>query len=195
MSDTFVDPFAGSSDSRPAVSFKNALIGASVTGTVTEAPTMVHSRDFETGEPAYWPSKGAGAPEPKMSAVIGMTVDGEEKSLWVNKPSSLWQAVQDARQAAGSPIAVGGRLTVTFTGEKANKNPRLNPQKLYSVAYSAPDAFGTHAVAGDDARIASLATMLDAPSATLVATNSADPRATALRAAGLSEAQIAAALG
>lgn len=191
---TGIDPF-DQTTSGSAVSFKDARIGDTVTGTVTKAPEMTQSRDYETGEPAFWPSKGAGAPEPKMSAVIGLDVHGEAKSLWVNKPSALWAAVQEARQAAGSPIGVGGMMSVQFVGEQPNtKNPRLNPQKLYKVTYTAPTAptapdafntFGTHAAAGDAAAIAELAATQPTPV----------DKATKLRLAGMSEEEIASILG
>lgn len=134
--DPNADPFAGG-ESRPSVTFKDAPVGTTYTGTVTEAPQLVQARDFESGLPALWPDG-----KPKMTVVTSISIDGEERSLWAPKPSAMFRAIQEAQLAAGAKIAVGGTLTVTFTGEKPNKNnPRLNPQKLYSVSYVAPDAF------------------------------------------------------
>lgn len=134
--DPSADPFAGGG-SRPSVTFKDAPVGTTYTGTVTEAPQFVQARDFESGLPALWPDG-----KPKMTVVTSIAIDGEERSLWAPKPSAMFRAIQEAQLAAGAKIAVGGTLTVTFTGEKPNeKNPRLNPQKLYSVSYVAPDAF------------------------------------------------------
>lgn len=131
------DPFAGS-DSVPSVSFKDTPVGTSYTGRVTEAPKLVQARDYESGQPAFW-SDG----NPKMTVVTRLDINGEERSLWAAKPSALFRAIADAQKAAGAQIAVGGTLTVTFSGEKPNeKNPRLNPQKLYTVTYQPPNAFG-----------------------------------------------------
>lgn len=124
------DPFA-TYDRAPALSFKNAPIGTSYTGEVLEEAKLVQARDFETGERATWPDGN-----PKMTVVLRLRVDGEERSLWAPKPSAMFKALADARKAAGKPIAPGGWLTVTFTGEEPNKkNPRLNPQKLYEAKY------------------------------------------------------------
>lgn len=141
MSTQPVDPFAGG-DTVPSISFKDAPIGTSYTGTVTEAPSLIQARDYETGQPAFYADGN-----PKMTVVTRLALTtGEERSLWAPKPSSMFTAVADAQKKAGALVGVGGRLTVTFTGEKPNEtNPRLNAQKLYTVTYMPPDAFNTPA--------------------------------------------------
>lgn len=129
------DPFAGG-ESAPSLSFKDAPIGTSYTGVVTEVPKLVQSRDFETGNPATWPDGN-----PKMSAVVNLTVNGEPRSLWAAKPSAMFAAVQKAQQDAGQRIMPGGTLTVTYVGDKPNDNPRLNSAKQYRVTYKPGDAF------------------------------------------------------
>lgn len=130
------DPFAGA-DKTPAVSFKDAPVGTTYTGVVTEAPRLVQSRDYESGEPAVWPDGN-----PKMSVVVNLTVDGEGRSLWAPKPSAMFRALADAQKQAGSRIEPGGTLAVKFTGEQPNaKNPRLNAQKIYAAKYTANDVF------------------------------------------------------
>jgi hypothetical protein len=135
--------FAGG-DTVPSISFKDAPVGASITGKVTEAPVLVQSRDFDTGYPAFWPDNN-----PKMSVVTKIVLaSGEERGLWAAKPSAMFAAIAEAQKTAGALIAVGGTLTITFTGEKPNAtNPRLNAQKLYSVVYVPPNAFDTPPVA------------------------------------------------
>ena len=135
------DPFAGG-ESYPSIKFPT--VGTTVTGTVLEAPTMVQGRDFESGEPATWPDGN-----PKMVVVVALLVNGERMNLWAPKPSALFGAIQEAKNAAGgSPIMPGGTLTVTYTGDKPNeKNPRLNPQKQFTAKYVAPDAFAENAPA------------------------------------------------
>jgi hypothetical protein len=139
------DPFAGGTSAK-ALSFKDAPIGTSYTGTVLELPELVQSRDFETDEPAFWPAKPGQAPNPKMAAVVKLEVDGETRSLWAIKPSALFAAVQAAQDASGR-IQVGTRLTVTYVADKPNENPRLNPAKQYTVTLVHPDAFSAPAPA------------------------------------------------
>lgn len=130
------DPF-NKPESAPALSFKDAPIGAKYVCKVVDLPSRVQSRDFETGERATWPDGN-----PKMSVVTGVEVNGERRSLWAPDPSAMFAAIVDAQKQSGQRIAVGGTLVVEYTGDKPNeKNPRLNPQKQYRVTYSAPDAF------------------------------------------------------
>lgn len=136
---TQADPFAGS-ESKPSVSFKDTPVGTSYTLEVTEAPQLVQARDYESGQPAFWPDGN-----PKMTVVTGVvdTATGEEKNLWAAKPSALFRAIGEAQKTSGSQIKAGDTLVVTFSGEKPNeKNPRLNPQKLYTVAHTPGNPFG-----------------------------------------------------
>lgn len=127
------DPFAGG-EKRPSLSFKDAKIGTSYTGTVIEGPKEVQSRDFETGQPAFWDKEGT---QPKKSVVIGLLVDGEERSLWAQKPSAMFTALKEAK--GKNQIEVGGTLAVKFSGETPNaKNPKLDAQKLYVAKYTPP---------------------------------------------------------
>lgn len=136
------DPFAGG-ESKESVSFKDMPVGTSYTLKVTEAPQLVQATDYESRQPAFWPDGN-----PKMTVVTGVvdTATGEEKNLWAAKPSALFRAIGDAQKASGAQIKVGDTLVVTFSGEKPNeKNPRLNPQKLYTVQHTAGDAFAEQA--------------------------------------------------
>lgn len=132
------DPFAGG-ESLPSVSFKDTPVGTSYTLEVLEAPELVQARDYESGQPAFWPD---GNPKQTVVTKVTDTATGEVKNLWAAKPSALFRAIGDAQKAAGAQIRPGDTLVVTFSGEKPNeKNPRLNPQKLYTVALTKGDAF------------------------------------------------------
>lgn len=132
------DPFAGGT-SVPSISFRDMPIGTTYAGTVTEAPQIMQARDFDSGQPAFFPD---GNPKQTVVTKIALEPTGEERSLWAPKPSAMFAAIAAAQKDAGTQITVGGHLTVTFSGEKPNeKNPRLNKQKLYTVIYRAPDAF------------------------------------------------------
>jgi hypothetical protein len=130
------DPFAVA-ERHPSLSFKDKPIGTRYVGKVTERPSTVQSRDFETGERATWEDGN-----PKMSVVTTLEVNGEQVSLWAPKPSAMFAAIAQAQQDAGARIAPGGTLTVEYIGDKPNeKNPRLNPAKQYRVTYEPPGAF------------------------------------------------------
>lgn len=134
---TDIDPFAGGVKVA-ALSFKDQPVGATVIMQVTGPAKLVQSRDFETGEPAYWDEAHT---QPKMSAVVNGTVDGEERALWAQKPSAMFTAIAEAQTKAGERIAAGGTLKIKYTGDKPNaKNPRLNAAKQYAAIYEPPAA-------------------------------------------------------
>lgn len=138
MTTAETDPFAGA-EKAASLSFKDMPVGTTYTGVVTEAPKLIQSRDFNTGEPAFWPVTRPGEqPNPKMSVVINLEVEGEPRSLWAPKPSAMFAALAEAQKKAGAKIEPGATLSVRFTGEKAHTDPdkirkKLPPQKLYEA--------------------------------------------------------------
>lgn len=149
------DPFANA-DKVPSISFKNAPIGTIYEGTITEAPKLIQSRDYQTGDPAFWPAKPGETPQPKMSVVIRLRMDdGEERSLWAQKPSSMFAAIAQARKDAGKGLEVGGRLAIKFDHETPHTDPEkirkdYAPIKEYVARYTppaAPDPFAAPAAA------------------------------------------------
>lgn len=146
MTDTFaeVDPFQ-TAESLPSLSFKDSKAGSfEYTLTITGAPSLRQSKDFDTDEPAVWPDGN-----PKMAAVVPVRVTagprdvGTERAIWAVKGSSLFSALADAQKNAGAKFATGGTLTLSHADDKAPKNPKHNKVKVYAASYVAPDAFGT----------------------------------------------------
>lgn len=135
------DPFANTKT--PSLSWKGLPIGSVFTLQVLEPAKLLHSRDFETNEPAYWDGN---PPQPKMSAVINVRVlagphsVGEERSVWAQKPSNMFAAIASAQKAAGAQIAPGGTLSLRFAGETPHENKRYNPIKSYDAKYEPPTA-------------------------------------------------------
>lgn len=180
-----IDPFAGG-DNNPSISFKDAAHGTTYRGRVAELPALVQSRDYETGNPAFW-SDG----NPKMVVCTTLEIDGQLFSLWAPKPSALFAAIKEAQNKAGSQIAVGGTLEVTYTHDEPNKtNPRLNPAKQYRVTYTPPNAFGDEPAQVEQPAAA-------APAVAPAAPAGANPAETAkqLLATGLGVDDVAAATG
>lgn len=144
MSDEYKDPFA-SYDKTPAVSFANQGKGYKTRVTVLELPKMVQARDFETDQPAFWPAKPGQEPNPKMTVVIKVEEDGETRSLWAPKPSSLFAAIRDAQKESGQ-LQVGSVIDIEITDvvqrTDANGKPKKGkPKKEYGAAITQPDAF------------------------------------------------------
>lgn len=127
------DPFARA-EKTPSLKFE--IVGISYKGIVSKKPELVHSRDFETGELAYWDAEKT---QPKMSVVINLDVDGQARAIWAQKPSAMFVALGEAQEAAGELIAPGGTLYVKYTGDKKNPDkPRLSPAKQYAAKYEPP---------------------------------------------------------
>jgi hypothetical protein len=133
------DPF-DTPDKKPAVSWKSAKVGTVVTGTVTEEPTEVQSRDFSTGELEFWDKNET---QPKMNVVVGLNIDGDELNLWMGKPSALFAAVREALKAAAGEgekalsIRKSGTLKVKYTGDK--KTGKGSPARQFKAKYEPPD--------------------------------------------------------
>lgn len=119
-----IDPFL-EGDKAPAISFKDAPIGTVITVQVTDGPKKVQGKDFKTGDPAVWPDGN-----PKYSAVINGTVDGEPRSVWAQIPSDLFAKLKDAQKAIGRSVRDGDTLAIKFTGEEPGSG---NPKKVYAV--------------------------------------------------------------
>ena len=138
-----IDPFAGGS-STPSLSFKGAPVGTTYEGTVVESPDLVHSRNFDTNLPDYWPAKVGETPSPKMAAVVKIVMaDGEERAIWAIQPSAMFAAIKAAANHAGVKIDIGGTLAVKYTGDKPANDPRKNAAKQYVARYTPPAAAAT----------------------------------------------------
>lgn len=150
------DPFE-QGDGVKAVSFKNAPHGSVITIDIDDDAKWLQTRDFKTGEPAYWDARPGEQPNPIMAAVVtGIVADtpwavqsgqaGERRSVWATKPSKLFTAIQTAKREAGGggsplPILRGGKLDIAQTGEEPNlKNPNNENIKLYAARYTPPVA-------------------------------------------------------
>lgn len=127
-------------DKLPAWSWKDKPVGTSFTGEITEEPKLVQSRDFDTGDPAFWDDGN-----PKMSLVIGLNINGEDLSYWAPKPSASFAALIKARKEAGESLRKGGKLWMKLTERRPIPDkPKLNPQNIVEARYQPPTV-----VAGD----------------------------------------------
>ena len=121
-------------------------IGDSVTGKILGLEE-VQQTDMDNGMPAVWDNG-----QPKMMYRVELQTDlrsdaGDDgkRSVYLKgsrKPdskSSLAAVLSAVRAAGGgSSLAVGGTLTVTFSGEGEPSKRGWNPPKHYTATYTAP---------------------------------------------------------
>lgn len=131
----------------PSLSWKALPVGTVFTCEVLEPAKLLQSRDYESNQPKFWDEAKT---QPVMAAVINVRVTagphsvGEDRSIWAQKPSSLFVALADAQKAAGVRIARGGVLQLRFAAETPHTNPRNNPIKNYQARYTPPVASPDH---------------------------------------------------
>jgi hypothetical protein len=135
MTQPSVQSFFSSSTGRTV---KFPEVGASVTGTII----AVHPPEQQTtpqGDPVTWKNG-----EPKMQIRIEVQTDERNPEIEYDDGSrvlyvkgKMQGAVGDALRKAGAQTPeVGGKITVTFSGEEPN--PGLSPTKLYTASYEKP---------------------------------------------------------
>jgi hypothetical protein len=118
--------------------------GTTVSGTVTDRPTQSQQTDPKDGSLQTWDNG-----QPKLQLIVKLQTgnpdlndpdDDGVRALYV-KGKNLTAAVRDAVKAAGAKsLEVGGKLSVTYTGDGEKTNKAFNPPKEYSATYAAPNA-------------------------------------------------------
>ena len=149
-------------------------IGTTVGGMITEPAAMQQQRDFTSGELKVWTDGGA-----QMQLVVTVQTDLRDPEISEDDgrrrfyvKGELKKAVAQAvRVARADGLAVGGILTVTYTGDGTASGRGMNPPKLYSATYTAPTA-------------AAAASFLKAPAPAADPWNPAEPAAPAPAATG-----------
>lgn len=176
---------------------KDDPVGRSVTGTVT-AVSVRQVTSFETGKPEFWDDG-----QPKRQAVITLMTaerdpaDGDDdghRNVYVK----MWGDQRRALAKAGTP-AVGDTLTVTFTGLGIAPGRGMSAPKHYefTLAKATPiaQALGDPQAASVAAQAPSAAPAAPQPSEAPAWATGDMSKVPALRAAGLTDEQIAGATG
>lgn len=114
-----------------APSLKPKTIGETITGTITEPASKKQATEFESGKPETWDNG-----DPKWLIVIPVrTTEGLEGcfylNTWGSQKDALVRALHTAGVDADTALVPGTVITMTYTGDEPNKNPRLNATKLY----------------------------------------------------------------
>lgn len=187
-------------------------VGTTQGGRVWKSPEIVQSTGYVgtpfAGRPLFWSNEKTGkTDQPKSSdgrdnqpvtqIVIGLTVDGVDKSLWVSKyPKSMFDAIQSAiKDSSGKTraIEIGDELYITLTGFERSEDAGKAASKLYSARF----VKGAGAFAPDPP-VAPAAPAPAPPAAPASPAAPAEPvlsngfTASALKASGWTDAQISA---
>jgi len=113
-------------------------IGATVSGTVTAVHPPEPQRDIATNQPI---------PD-KIQVRIDLAtkdrdpeIDGDDGSRTLYVRGWMRGAVGDAlRRAGANEPAIGGTLTVTYSGDGTATRPGFDPPKLYTATYVPPSS-------------------------------------------------------
>lgn len=129
------DSFFG--ESSPSAKFD--AIGTTVGGVITRIGDPMQQTDFSSGKPLTWDD---GTPRMQLPVTVqtdlrdpSNPLDDGKRTLYVK--GEMKKAIGAALRAAGAKMAVGGTLTVTFSGEEPTAG---FPKKLYTATYAPPAA-------------------------------------------------------
>lgn len=122
--------------------------GDTITGTICAEPEVKQQTDIKTGAPKFWDNG-----DPQMQLVVrlqtGLREDSDDdgiRAIYVKggfKAPTMQKAVADAVRAGGAKgLAIGGTLTVTYTGNGPASGVGMNPPKYYTASYQLPVAGG-----------------------------------------------------
>lgn len=136
----------------PSASFLK--IGASITGVICEPPVVQQQRDMATGNPKTWEDGN-----PMWQLVVTLQTDLRDPQIEdddgrrrVYMKNNMKKAVSDAvRKVKEKALAVGGSLTITYTGDGKPTQKGFNAPKNYEAVYVAPAANLLHDERNQDA--------------------------------------------
>ncbi|MEU1448712.1 hypothetical protein [Streptomyces mirabilis] len=119
-------------------SAKFPTLGTSVSGRITERPTVEQQTDFTTGELKFWDDG-----KPQLQLVVTLSTSDrdpengdDDGTRRVYVKGQMKNAVAQAVRSAGARgLEVGGTLTVTYSADGVAKNPRFNAPKNFTAQY------------------------------------------------------------
>jgi hypothetical protein len=119
-------------------SAKFPVLGHTVSGRITEQPTVEQQRNYEDDKLKFWDDG-----KPMMQLVVTLATnerdpenpeDDGARRLYVK--GYMKNAVAGAVRAAGARgLEIGGTLSVTYTQDGEKKNPKFNAPKLFTAQY------------------------------------------------------------
>lgn len=118
----------------PSISFKDAKVGDSFSGTIVEAETA-QVRNYDSGDLEFWEDG-----KPKLQIIVTLDTeygdggddDGQRKVYLFGQKL---QATREALKKAGmQKLELGSKFTITYSGSKPSSNKKYNDIKLYTIA-------------------------------------------------------------
>ncbi|MFB7368015.1 hypothetical protein [Streptomyces hydrogenans] len=121
--------------------------GTTVSGRITQKPTVEQQRDIKTGDAKFW-SDG----NPMMQLVVTVqtdlrdpTIDEDDGRRRLFVKGVMKNAIADAvRNAGARGLEVGGTLAVTYTHDGVAKERGMSPPKQYTATYTAAAQAALH---------------------------------------------------
>lgn len=120
-------------------SAKFPTIGTTVSGRITERPTVEQQKDFTTGDLKFWDDG-----KPQMQLVVTLATneidpanpdDDGARRIYIK--GQMKNAVAQAVRTSGARgLEVGGVLSVTYSADGVAKNPRFNAPKNFTATYT-----------------------------------------------------------
>lgn len=113
--------------------------GTTVSGRITERPTVEQQRDFTTGDAKFWED---GKPQMQLVVTLATTerdpeIQDDDGTRRVYVKGNLKNAVAQAVRSSGAKgLEIGGVLSVTYARDGVAKNPRFNAPKEYTAQYT-----------------------------------------------------------
>lgn len=137
---------------------KDDPVGTVITGTIAVAPTVQVQTDIATGKPLEW-ENGDAKEQLVVTLQTALRADDDDdgkRNVYVKGSKkagsrSMHDAVASAVRASGAKgLAVGGTLTVQFTGTEPSQTRGFNDRKLYAAKYEPPVAAASGFLGVDD---------------------------------------------
>lgn len=119
-------------------SAKFPVLGYENAGRIVGKPTVEQQRDYDNDEPLYWADG-----KPRWQVVVTLATgerdpeisddDGVRRLFIKGQMKTAVQAALKTAKADG--LEDGGHLTVTYTADGEQKNPKKHPPKQYTARY------------------------------------------------------------
>jgi len=141
------DDFLMGSAKTPSVSWREKPVGTTVSGNIARESRIMQQRDPDDNELLWWDEAKT---QPRNQLVVYLDLGfphpdkeafPEGDTVWALyvKGKSLTEAVRTAVRASGRKgLEIGGKLSVTYTGEGERTKKAFNPPKLFMASYVPP---------------------------------------------------------
>ncbi|MFF5784221.1 hypothetical protein ACFY8P_04530 [Streptomyces sp. NPDC012693] len=113
--------------------------GTTISGRITQKPTVEQQRDIKTGDAKFW---GDGNPMWQVVVTVQTelrdpSIDGDDGRRRLFVKGAMKNVISEAVNNAGARgLEVGGTLAVTYTHDGVAKQVGMSPPKQYTATYT-----------------------------------------------------------